>query len=423
MADVHGESIIMTLPTELKQEILKELDLDSLHSMILSCRGFYDAFIAADRLISFAITVKSMPPDLLSIALARYAATQADWNQSAIPTPQDKLPGNVKEFAGRYLVRTPNPRLIAPSTFNIKAASEMLSLHHIISKLAGIYLEHQIHSHNDESPFLYRKTVWQASGPEIGRVQKALYITEILRELLPSLDPDVDSIPTDNFLTAPFNQFWEFFSPWENQLVASVTASLFQVVHGKNFDLKPLGLTHMYPMTTHAPRPHMYELFFELGLRGVGRLLLKQDDDNSTAETVFLASKQRRKHYGNRVACTNIGLEWLLPLPADTKHLSLDINHLLEKYPEEDTGPRDFWYCSLIITIRQLRGPFWARPQTSFESPGSLLPWADRARLDQSLKSRLPSIEEMAQEVAGFYGHRQEGSLQRHHWVELRNRH
>ncbi|KAK6074942.1 hypothetical protein SCUP234_07941 [Seiridium cupressi] len=180
-----GKGGLERLPAELKQHIFKSLDFASVPALALVNKTFFQIFKDSENLIAYAVIENAIGSVNMSIAVARYVATQLTWT----PTLEDGMRCSVERFhtelenfGQKYLTSGATTSPIPPCEFGFLMASEMISFHQHVCAWTEAYLE----LHTGYKAYL-------TNGTE-RKTEHAVYIIEIMRLLLPPNIPETEGM-------------------------------------------------------------------------------------------------------------------------------------------------------------------------------------------------------------------------------------
>ncbi|KAI1392946.1 uncharacterized protein F4822DRAFT_441689 [Hypoxylon trugodes] len=401
-----NEATLSGMPSELQVRIMGELDIDSVRRLSITNKRLREVCRTHEKYINFTIlqnVINSLPKGVRPFAVALYAANHTDW-KAQWPLPSlPELYNNIHTFGRRYLDRN-NWRLpIERKEATLKLVSEMipeiLSFHAIVEewtlKFMNLSLS-KVERHEGQPPMA------PPSISEITRIQQAFYIREIARELFPFFigEPGPEGVND-----MPFDMFWHYFAPWENQIVAGID----EFFHLRYNEIYLAGELSPTPQGWEAENydDFVNELggwFIKYGLRHLHEINDWDTLINSMKE-MFEEDEQydprpfRKIHYSVNIWA---GCTWLRPTEHDITIRTLGIDHLMQRFTPGDSGPIDSWFFHFVY-------------ESTTESPLIQFPtladtdsrWWDRARIEATFPNAMPTMEDIqikgTVEKAGTY--------------------
>ncbi|OTA81273.1 hypothetical protein M434DRAFT_37590 [Hypoxylon sp. CO27-5] len=363
-----AQNSLSNLPSEIKRMIMENTDITSVRALACTCRHFRNIYKKSYGLITHSITLKAIGENVLPFAIARYAATQADW-KAQWPLPSyDELMENVHRFGRKYLIRTKKELSIHPKDFSFAMASEIISFHSIVERLSLAYARWSMDD-------IYKDKISSAPAPtgtEMTRIQVALYAIEITRELLPfSLThPNADDIVWD--------MLWHYFTPWESRLAWDIDTFLAEdIIKRKCLPASP---------NTVSREDLIIAWLSKYGLRGLDRLNRR---DSLLLSFLHLEIELREFPFRFQRYCIHDpeGGTWLKPVGGDIMTRSFNIDHIMAMFPQEDTGACDNWLFDMAAIYLDEEGLSGQIPVGTS--------WWDLARIYAVYPSTLPTMEQM----------------------------
>ncbi|RYP85755.1 hypothetical protein DL769_000929 [Monosporascus sp. CRB-8-3] len=374
-ASMTGKASLQMLPPELKSLLLMNVDIDSLPAIAKTCRAFYETYRNQRGPITYSITSNALG-GVLPLAIASYAASGTAW-RAQWPLPSgDVLMKQVHEFGRKYLDRTKEDPPIRKHEFSFAIASEMIAFHRIVEEWTPRYIGWAM----DKA---YRDLEEQSSPgaptvTEVTRVQGALYAIQICRELLPF------EIHQDGVRDKPFELLWHYFAPWENTLAWNIVEFLYEIIGEKYPDDEDLADHVIHDLIDDLAARWLSKY----GIRGLANL---GDDDYIRSSFKGLADDCLERPFRSECFCSDlVGCSWLKLAGGDIKIRSLDIDHIVARYAQEENGARDYWFFCLVDDLecfRDTRG-----------LPGEahvIAVWWDLPRINAAITGVLPSMEKM----------------------------
>ncbi|KAI1478212.1 hypothetical protein F4774DRAFT_411069 [Daldinia eschscholtzii] len=375
-----------------------DLDVPSFYALITSCRMFYDAYKSDKGVTLYKVTINALG-STFPLAIALQAAIRSDWTGISLlnsRTCKDDLLQKIHKFGHEYLDPN-NKQTIRPEDLSLRFAWEITSFHSIVERFAREFTEEQIAA---ASRKLDASMEWSRDGParpatstELSRVQSALYYMEISRVLLP------DSGNNDHY-RLPRDMLWHYSPPWDIATTYGVCRFLDRRVYRY--------LEKASDVLRNAALGGGIEFdvwYLKIGLRGIDRLT-----DEEFGPGIIDAIESTRVRFGPSrcfLPAPGWGCTWLRPVEKGSKTRSLDIDHILARFPREDDGPCINWYHNIMIYSDMGRRP---RPWK--------IAWWDLARTHEIFgdTSGIEEIKEMARgkvcgpsdkidycKVAGYY--------------------
>ncbi|KAI1134753.1 hypothetical protein F5Y05DRAFT_421923 [Hypoxylon sp. FL0543] len=359
---------LQAMPNEIKAMIFKNVDINSVPALARTCRSFHKVYHQNSGLITHAIAVNTLG-GVLPFAIAHYAAVRADWKACWPLPPEDELVENIHQFGRKYLDRTKAELAIHPKEFTFDMVAEMVAFHSVIEKWALVYTVEYIPDMFDVS--------WTTpiTTTEMDRVKIGMYTIEISRTLLPFIIDD------DDLIEKPWEMLWHYFPPWENRIAWDID-NFFTAVVGTYY-------SEAYP---EEEIDSEFTWLSNWGIRGLDRLddmdfLESSLDDLEAAsvEKIFQNARFCRRDYP---AST-----WLKPVGQDMTKRSLDIKHILARFPQDDTAACQMWYFELCKDVGLFKG--------RGHGPSDSSKWFDLARVHAVHPGVVPSLEEMQAAAEG----------------------
>ncbi|KAH9885134.1 hypothetical protein F4778DRAFT_799177 [Xylariomycetidae sp. FL2044] len=181
---------------------------------------------ANDTTVYLAVLENQIGSDLLPIAAALHKASTVSWNQlGPLETPGSEYRFQFKAFCQRYLGGHQRVRTVPKEYFTLKVALEISALHrhvqsarHYLNKaafkhireamgydLSGSRMQRAKQDANEE-----RFAAKPLSPHEIHRIEKAIYIFQLICRFLPLLKDRAF-----RKLRLSYMPFWRHFAPWE----------------------------------------------------------------------------------------------------------------------------------------------------------------------------------------------------------------
>ncbi|RYO80331.1 hypothetical protein DL766_001659 [Monosporascus sp. MC13-8B] len=331
-----GKSSLQTLPPELKGLLLMSVDIDSLPTIAKTCRAFYESYRTHRGPIIYGIASRALG-GALPLAIASYAAGGTAW-KARWPLPSGDGPMKQHEF-----------------TFAM--ASEMIAFHRIVEEWAP-----STHGYrSDESP-------------------GGFYAIQICRELFPF------EIYEDEVRDRAFDLLWHYFAPWENTLAWNIDEFLYDIIEKKYPDDDEDLADH--PIHELSENHLATRWLAKYGIRGLASL---GDDDYMRSSFKDLADDCVEHPFRSDCFCSDlVGCSWLKLAGEDIMIRSLDIDHILARYAEEENGARDYWFFGLADDIHCFKDT----KRLPGDANGAAV-WWDLPRINAATTGALPSMEKM----------------------------
>ncbi|KAI1407732.1 hypothetical protein F5Y13DRAFT_195082 [Hypoxylon sp. FL1857] len=405
------------LPPEIKNGIITKLsDVRSVFNLALTGPVFYKHIFQDDngsneRRIAAAIVVAQVGTTLLPIAIARYEASIISWKRvsspqtSSTPVLASMLCERIIQFSNERLINrhvTELPMRLA----SLLIANDIISCHEAIqhfSAILSIKAAENMPSHPYGMTDHERESVIP-NNREKTRFSKALYIFELISELFMVNKDNTVVWDAQQATVLALATFWQRFAPWENQQVNCTQHLLAEhirneIIHGTwhcpSFAPEILwefvisqgatGLYNIHSKGRHFVPFDVNSVHLCWGRHIILGLPLPVGDDAIwyTSDTLWL------KTAGRTVESHQL--------------YNFDIAHLLREFPEEDSGPADIWFHSLVQNIPH---PQVAATWLVFKERDDLLrcnrclthwgfPFWDRKRLDEYSLGQFPTMEAM----------------------------
>ncbi|KAI0848485.1 hypothetical protein F5Y00DRAFT_262581 [Daldinia vernicosa] len=388
-----AESLLQLLPLEVKQNIMLNLDISSLYALFTTCRHFYNIYKSDGGIIIREITTNALG-DFLPSAIALYAARRAEWVTELHVYSPSQLVDRIHRFGRKYLDRNNRPSLDRQD-FSLSLAEELISFHSTVEKFALQFMEESL-----SEMFLNPRgrPIPKPTSTEISRVQLTFYCMEISRELLPykiSSGSDSDSEDSEHEMDdeRPWEMLWHYFTPWENRIAESITKFLDKFIDGVVTQVidgivtqGPIELIERGTMVTG----HWYIL---MGLQGVEGLA----DGSFDLEFISRIAADKRIDWSplrhiSYFSHAMSGFTWLRPAGGSLRVRSLNMDHLLARFPQEENGACDNWYFTIISEQHN--------PEAYLSLLSGIL-WWDRDRTNAQYPGVLPSTAEIQDMAEG----------------------
>ncbi|CAJ2513331.1 Uu.00g014500.m01.CDS01 [Anthostomella pinea] len=325
-----GASPIEQLATELQQAIMQSLlDMASLFRFTATSRAIRSAFDANPGVIFRAVSRNESSGYLWPLAVARAIADERGREPPKDAAEYLCYEERVKQFFHDNL-RGPGCNA-SPSTafFTPQLIKELKSFHSIALEMADEI--------GDEMSEIFR--LGQQPMDDTGKrhLVKAIYLLDLMYGIVPWDHEDFGQTEDDLL-----KEFWTYFAPWEcSQTVwfHSWLSNEFDVNYGR-----------IYLLCSQLQRSgirYLYRLDFN-------KLLDPQSPKDAVDELAAQPDMRKWRVNANPYDITSCQLmQWLVPTtnPNGRTVYSLDIRPLIERFPETDTGPRDFWWFRALAYV------------------------------------------------------------------------
>ncbi|KAI0023772.1 hypothetical protein F4780DRAFT_776399 [Xylariomycetidae sp. FL0641] len=395
---------ITHLSTEVKQVIFAQLDSEDVPSLALTCNSMLKAYRGAKGIIHHAIALNTVGPALLPIAVAAFAASK-EWKTHDTGSSVREFVLKFDRFAMKYLDWKAKEIPVAVTDFSYAMTAGISRLHSAITYLAiqisavGPYLRAPICGRVTILDLLAGHACFPTQS-EMTTVKKGIYVMEILRLVTVHVFKLRRGPRHD-----PRSYVWNYFPPWISFMVRRLNCRIEELCEPA---LAPFfnNSSAIRDRAMLLYRLSKFCLFGAVGLKqflsstqpNAVKLFLKRCDE----EVAFTGSNQ----FSRPVPALTIppsGPFWFLPVHGkDGVQRSVSVDHLLEQYPEDDTGLRDLWF--FFAMSNKCRGNILSPHELYLDvavlgidiaPPVSL----DRSRLDLLLPGIIPTMESMAATV------------------------
>ncbi|KAI0889568.1 uncharacterized protein GGS22DRAFT_182911 [Annulohypoxylon maeteangense] len=390
------------LPPEIKLMILNFCDPQSAFNVAFTGPIMYRFVRLNEARIGRHIVCRDISPDLRCLAAGRYWIDKFGYPAARGEAGERRTSGK-NIFTETFLIRGLNDDrvfdIINPHSFygnfqfSLGVARTIISFHDKIRYFASTLAENAV----NKGPLPTRPLsngdptaphhVTQVSPGELRRFIKALYIFDVASVVLPY----VEFLEPSNPQYAIWHNFWEKFSPWEQQQVRCVQQMLEDWVDhrvaqqgGYTMSLTEGFIQAQFVIDKGVPG------LWELRTDNAGRVETQIKDflDNRIFNTL-----------PPRGEITMRGMdEYWLDRDEVVDEVSLDATYLLNFYDDEDIGPRDSWIHTLLenrIYHRIFRSGYFQQ----FSCESCMTKWGyifwDRSKLEWHSSNTMPSGEEM----------------------------
>ncbi|OTA99425.1 hypothetical protein M426DRAFT_27521 [Hypoxylon sp. CI-4A] len=387
------QNTLQGLPIDIKFYILEALHIESLPTLATTCSEFYGVYRRSSAFIIHKM-VSGALGDLLPRAVIRWHALEI--SRAGMPPLTSHVPSRprntfnnplmerVYQFGDTFLSPTSDIWQIArPQDINFRMAKEIITFHSVIERWTAKFFEWEMDS-DDGGHTMFTVKPKAVTATEKRRVQAAFYASETTTGLIPF------NTRLHEGRDLCFCMLWHYFSPWENRIAKSIDDFLtYEMLN------MPLVFGSDQRSSFSAFKSRRATWLTRWGLRGLEYL----SSFNGNQTRFAGPEDQAMEHLpipfrGKRYYSADVkGGTWLMYHAVDTSLRYLqEIDHLLERFPEEETGARDAWYFSIVIKEtdfeetdldQELIDPFIEKSS-----------WWDRARIDEYFPGIFGSIEE-----------------------------
>ncbi|KAI1803434.1 hypothetical protein F4811DRAFT_524799 [Daldinia bambusicola] len=326
-----SESRLQRLPAELKKHIMVNLDVLSFYALATTCQAFYNTY-KCDNGITLCNIVANALGSNFPLAIALQAAIRSDLTPLLSKIPRDayldRILDEIHQFGRKYLDPT-NQQIPRPEDFSLSFAWEIMSFHSIVEELARKFIEVILIRELDQRWDIRPRP---PTDTEVARVQAAFYYLEISRELL----------PLEGTSAELRNMLWHYAPPWDAVTAGKVTSFLEEYVDAfTEIEIPRLNATRL------TPNKALRRWNPKLGLRAIDKLangefkpkfvyLIAPAEADSSPAAYFVPTDRW-------------GLTWLRPVAQGFGCRSLNIDHILARFPLEDRGPFFNWYYNVVV--------------------------------------------------------------------------
>ncbi|KAI1635188.1 hypothetical protein F4809DRAFT_467745 [Biscogniauxia mediterranea] len=408
-----SKNTLVALPREIQAIIFSFVNKPSdLRGVTLACKSLHASVIGNQKYISFSIIQRELDEETLPMAMARYAAATAPWKQPFRRSEWTRQMQNTYEdkivaFCEKHIRRQPAEPLLLQKDSTLAMAHKLLSFQSAVAKLSEFF-GHCIddpdkycagRDANVHAPNAVNKVVEHVpmTRTERMRVEKALYIIELIRHLFPLSINGAYRYKARSNGDRIFNRFWRYFAPWENRqvyrLVKWIGTSMKSVFKGDYYK-------RIVYREDRLPHDHRTEALIVLGVEAMVSIVIK-----GSYKSRFYRESLDRYHGG----LIHYDFRW--HIDADERvwfnrdaisgsdfGLLQDCNY--RQYDvEQDSGPRDAWMFTLLwvhpegvlggdIRIQFIKDVFR-------NTQLSLAVFWDRERISRTFSEDFPSYDEM----------------------------
>ncbi|KAH9889208.1 hypothetical protein F4778DRAFT_796869 [Xylariomycetidae sp. FL2044] len=336
-------SLILRCPPEVRTEIFKNADIEDIPSLVLSHRTLRDDYNKSKLLIHQAIVRRVIDPTVLPLAFARYWAVNTHWgvnthwchgvSDNTLESDR-RYARKVKKFVGLLI----NPATAMPiplASFTYDMALELVRIHEFVTSLQKGFILHDeslearfFEQHRALRPTLGQQREYTLS--EISRIQQSVYLVDIVQHISESQDPDVLYLRSSH--GPPYGNmhlhFWKHLPPWQTELTRQV--GWFVVELACRFPDPNLIQSEDSGLMSVEDRFFWFNMF--KGLQALQKNLRGLEISQSWKD-------------GQKRSSPYTGLkDTQLFCSTGPNRKSLNIQHLVNRFPESDSGPRDHWF-------------------------------------------------------------------------------
>ncbi|KAI1452530.1 hypothetical protein F4805DRAFT_462682 [Annulohypoxylon moriforme] len=405
--DPETLSPLEKLPPELKALILSYCDPKSV--LNIACTGplLHRYVMLNEARISRSVICRHISPDLRCLAAARYwtayhgfpvaRGLSGEWRT---PCAQG-LTWNFLDWGledDRVFMGSNPDGFYKLFHYTLGIAHKIVSFDETVkffaSTLSGIAIKRGPRSIKpfDNGDLAVPEYVTQVSPGEFHRFVKALYIFDVATAILPF----VESSDVNSEEYAMWHDFWEQFSPWEQQQVRCV----HQMLQGW---VKTISLLQGSVVAIDFGDDLLAQYVIFNGLAEL--LRLKTGFYRSVEHEIIKFRNSLEEHaLPPRTEIWMQGMdEYWLSRDDLWDEVSLDVTGLLGMYEEDDTGPRDAWIHTLLEN-RKYHVIFREGYNRQFSCETCMTKWGfifwDRAKLEWHSSGTMPTAKQMV-EVTG----------------------
>ncbi|KAI1488677.1 hypothetical protein F5X96DRAFT_684924 [Biscogniauxia mediterranea] len=408
---------LLALPLEVQGIIFSFVNKPSdLRGVTLACKSLHASVIANQKYISFSIILRELDAETLPMAMARYAATTAPWKQPFRRSEwtrqmQSTYEDKIVAFCEKHIRRQPAQPLLLQKDSTLAMAHKLLKFQSAVAKLSEFF-GHCIDDPDKynagrdvkiNAPNAANKVVDHVpmTRTERMRVEKALYIIELVRHLFPLSINGACKYKARRNSDRIFNRFWRYFAPWES-------CQVYCLVRWFKISMKSVFRGAYYKRFIYRenvrPHDHRTEALVVLGVEAMVSIVIK-----GSYKSRFYQESLDRYHGGlihydfrwhfdadervwfNRDAISGSDFGRL----QDCNYRQYDVG--------KDSGPRDAWMFTLLwvhpdgVLGGDLRNQFLT---TIFRNTQlRLAVFWDRERISRTFSEDFPSYDQMVSEA------------------------
>ncbi|KAI2471275.1 hypothetical protein F4781DRAFT_440703 [Annulohypoxylon bovei var. microspora] len=386
-------SPIELLPPEIKVDIFSLCDIKTIYNVALTGPMLHRFVRGNEERLSRNILCREISPGLRCLAAACY---KVEYN--GFPVIRGKEYGSEQTNLTRIFLSS---GLLDDQVFEarnsdgfyssfpctLEKAHKVLSFHSTVcyfaTTLAGQAVKKgrsPIKPFTNEIPSA-PPYVTQVSSRELHRFIKALYIFDLASVILPCGEAAGD-------MRDLWDNFWDHFSPWEQQQVRCVQRMLQDWINDRVILQRGARFKHRGERILGQFVIH----------KGLARLRACETEISTTQDPVT--------EFANALFFNTSPLKEIVWMPGmdefwlgeDEDTVTLDTIDLLSRYEEEDSGPQDAWLHTLLEN--RIDDPiFYEGHFTQFECEACMTVWGfvfwDRAKLDWYSQNDMPTTDEM----------------------------
>ncbi|KAI8635113.1 hypothetical protein F5Y19DRAFT_468986 [Xylariaceae sp. FL1651] len=321
-ADFHRCSHFERLPNEIKLAVLVSLpDLESTINLALSGPEYYAVVAQLENELAARIALAAIGSDLMPFANAVCHAN-SDWR-----SPSQKIVDPTNNWRDYKSIN------------DIRTVKKCLRLHKSIQYFARILARRAF----QEAFTLVQKTP-EPSSIELQRFVKSLYILQLVSIRFPLRRVSTDAATMRDY-NITLAKFWVNFAPWEMQQVRCIQCLLGNHIQGVMDANSDNCFDYLDSSAPYVPRTVMAAFILDQGVEG---LYVLEQHGHVQATRQALSSFQSEWLSSRRIDayCQNHDALWLQCVTDND--LSLDAEHVFRIYPEEESGPMESWYHTLL---------------------------------------------------------------------------
>ncbi|KAI1763149.1 hypothetical protein GGR53DRAFT_374999 [Hypoxylon sp. FL1150] len=333
------------LSREVVNEILSYCDVPSTINLALTGPIFYNFVMGDEHHIAGRLMTSAIGTYLMPLAVARYLAkdiyterAKRRLEELLNPLPQaimsfvDKIRPDMERYK-RLVVEKYNPTHVK---FTLKMAYESLAFHSCVTYHSR-QLQVQTQHRSAEPGFNY------PTDEEKQRFEKAVYIHQLSCDLFPAGVRPTDCYTGDpGPLESACAKFFRMFAPWEHHQVRCVHQLLVKRIE-----------TAIYEETGEDEASKSHPLDWFVVQKGVEAF---QTYECEGGPALVRAAERFERHfsdpdkYRRHSWYSRNDLLWL-KLRSDGKNISFNVDHIFAEFPENDSGPRDIWFFTLLVSF------------------------------------------------------------------------
>ncbi|GAW17589.1 hypothetical protein ANO14919_070480 [Xylariales sp. No.14919] len=358
-------SYIERLPAELKLLIIKKLptgDCSSIIKLALTGPDLYTLITEHEAELAVESAVPAIGEHVMPIATALYELRELGGERPyRVIFPDGKnfrdspvLVDSIFDIVDRHSGRE-NRRNWCDKVKSLSAASRCLDFHAVVEywaqRLASKALEKSCRAQAEK--YSCPNLDIEPTDTEMMRFCKALYIFELVSTAFPWLGVEPDHFARRT--RQAFQAFAKDVAPWEMQQVVSIQRLLLDVMP----DLMEIVDKATSRTDRKALLEHFYSWVLIEGLAQLRQLDQSPDEGVVSARATaayFKDNRLARRAAFNRVVETR-GFQYC------ERNTNLHAGAIFQRYPEEEDGPKAWWYYSVLREVARFDHPNWrSRP-------------------------------------------------------------